>query len=132
MVPLPRSLPGDARRRSGTSYLDLEDAVLRDYQARLADGRPVTLEALLEGPLGRWDENFSYRTISPRHFEAAAFRICQVLFEGEYSDVLRPMVHYVPLKKDFSNFDQVVELITDHISREEIVENAHRDSDPLG
>ena len=112
---------------SGTSYVDLEDAVLRDYQARLADGRPVTLEALLEGPLGRWDENFSYRTISPRHFEAAAFRICQVLFEGEYSDVLRPMVHYVPLKKDFSNFDQVVELITDHISREEIVENAHRD-----
>ena len=67
-----------------------------------------------QGPLGRWDDNFSYRTISPRHFEAAAFRICQVMFEGEYSDVLRPMVHYVPLKKDFSNFDQVVELITDH------------------
>ncbi len=112
---------------SGTSYLDLEDEVLRDYQARLVEGRLVTLEALLEGPLGQWDENFSYRTISPRHFEAAAFRICQVLFEGEYSDVLKPMVHYVPLKKDFSNFDEVVQLITDPQSREAIVENAHRD-----
>ena len=78
-----------------------------------ASGRPVTLEALQEGALGRWDHNFSYRTISPRHFEAAAFRICQVLFEGEYSGVLRPMVHYIPLKKDFSNFDQVVGLIGD-------------------
>jgi hypothetical protein len=112
---------------SGTSYLDLEDEVYRDYQARLADGRPVTLEAMLEGPLGRWDENFSYRTISPRHFEAAAFRICQVLFEGEYSGVLEPMVHYVPLKKDFSNFDDVVGMISDPRVRDEITGNAYRD-----
>ena len=46
----------------------LEDEVLADHRARTADGRPVTLEALLEGPLGRLDHNFSYRTISPRHF----------------------------------------------------------------
>jgi hypothetical protein len=112
---------------SGTSYIDLEDEVLRDYEARIADGRPVTLAGLQEGALGRWDHNYSYRTISPRHFEAAAFRILQVMFEGEYSGVLEPMVHYVPLKKDFSNFDQVVALISDRAVREEIVENAHRD-----
>ena len=112
---------------SGASYLDLEDEVLADYRARTADGRPVTLEALSEGPLNRLDHNFSYRTISPRHFEAAAFRICQILFEGEYSGVLEPMVHYIPLKKDFSNFDEVVELVQDRQAREEIVENAHRD-----
>lgn len=112
---------------SGTSYLDLDDEVYRDYRARLADGRPVTLEALQQGPLGRWDHNYSYRTISPRHFEAAAFRICQVMFEGEYSGVLQPMVHYVPLKKDFSNFDEVVGLISDPSVRGQIVENAHRD-----
>ncbi len=112
---------------SGTSYIDLEDEVLHDYEARLADGRPVTLAALQEGPLGRWDHNYSYRTISPRHFEAAAFRILQVLFEGEYSGVLEPMVHYVPLKKDFSNLEQVVALIGDRAVREQIVENAHRD-----
>ena len=112
---------------SGTSYLDLEDEVLNDWKERTAEGRPVTLEALNEGPLGRIDHNYSYRTISPRHFEAAAFRICQVMFEGEYSGVLKPMVHYIPLKKDFSNFDQVVALIDDRRICEEIVENAHRD-----
>ncbi len=112
---------------SGTSYIDLEDEVLRDYEARVKAGRPVTLEALQEGPLGRLDHNHSYRTISPRHFEAAAFRICQVLFEGQYSGVLEPMVHYVPLKKDFSNFEEVIELIGDRRVREQIAENAHRD-----
>ena len=47
------------------------------------------------------------RTISPRHFEAAAFRVCQVLFEGRYAGVMEPMRHYIPLRKDFSNFDEV-------------------------
>jgi hypothetical protein len=112
---------------SGTSYIDLEDEVLTDYRTRVVQGRPLTLEALQQGPLGRWDHNFSYRTISPRHFEAAAFRICQILFEGEYSGVLQPMVHYVPLKKDFSNFDEVVRRISDPRVRAEITENAHRD-----
>ena len=112
---------------SGTSYIDLEDEVLRDYEARVKAGRPVTLEALQEGPLGRLDHNYSYRTISPRHLEAAAFRICQVLFEGQYSGVLEPMVHYVPLKKDLSNFEEVIELIRDRRVREQIAENAHRD-----
>lgn len=112
---------------SGTSYLDLEDEVLRDYEARVKDGRPVTLEALSEGPLGQWDHNFSYRTIGPRHLEAAAFHVCQVLFEGEYSGVLEPMVHYLPLKKDFSNFEEVVDWLADRGLREEIAENAHRD-----
>ena len=112
---------------SGTSYIDIEDEVLRDYQARIAVGRPVTLAELQTGPLAWLDHNFSYRTISPRHFEAAAFRICQVLFEGEYSGVLEPMIHYVPLKKDFSNLEHVIELIGDRATREEITENAHRD-----
>ena len=91
---------------SGTSYLDLEDEVTRDYTARARRRAAGHARGAPEGPLGRWDHNYSYRTISPRHFEAAAFRICQVLFEGEYSGVLQPMVHYVPLKKDFSNFER--------------------------
>jgi hypothetical protein len=37
------------------------------------------------------------------------------------------MVHYLPLKKDFSNFDEVVDWLADRGLREEIAENAHRD-----
>ncbi len=112
---------------SGTSYLDLEDEVYRDYAA--ASGRRQAGHA--RGADGRaaraLDHNYSYRTISPRHFEAAAFRICQVLFEGEYSGVLQPMVHYLPLKKDFSNFEEVVRQLSDDGLRREIADNAHRD-----
>ena len=57
--------------------------------------------------LYQYEDNIPYRTISPRHFEASALRLCQILLEGKYSGVMRPMVHYIPLKKDFSNFDEV-------------------------
>ena len=47
--------------------------------------------------------------ISPRHLEACATRTCQVLVEGEYSGVLRPGEHYIPVRKDLSNLDDVLE-----------------------
>ena len=37
------------------------------------------------------------------------------------------MRHYIPLKKDFSNFDEVVERFSDDDLRRELTENAHRD-----
>jgi hypothetical protein len=68
-----------------------------------------------------------YRTISPRHLEAAAFRVCQILFDGHYSGVLEPDVHYLALRKDFSNIDEVLRRFRDAETRREIAENAHRD-----
>jgi hypothetical protein len=110
---------------SGVSAFDLEDEVMNEYDARVAEGLPVGLDDLRTLP--RWEDVVYYRTISPRHFEAAALRVCQVLFEGRYSGALEPMVHYIPLAKDFSNFDEVVRLIRDPDVRRELTENAHRD-----
>ena len=67
------------------------------------------------------------RTISPRHFEAAAMRSCQILYEGHYSGVMEPMTHFIPLRKDFSNFEEVVDAFCDVELRERLIENAHRD-----
>jgi len=72
-------------------------------------------------------EPIPYRTIAPRHFEAAGLRSCQILYEGSYSGVLEPMVHYIPLKKDFSNFDQVVARYRDAALRRALITNAYRD-----
>ena len=96
---------------SGVSAFDLEDEVFEEHKRRLAAGLSVGLEDLQTLP--RWEDVVYYRTIGPRHFEAAALRVCQVLFEGRYSGVMEPMVHYIPLKKDFSNLDEVVRLIRD-------------------
>ena len=110
---------------SGVSAFDLEDAVLSEYTSRLREGLPVGLEDLQTLP--RWEDVVHYRTVSPRHFEAASLRVCQVLFEGHYSGVMEPMVHYIPLRKDFSNLDDVVAMCRDDAFCRELTENAHRD-----
>jgi hypothetical protein len=110
---------------SGVSAFDLEDAVLDEYNRRMALGLSVGLEDLETLP--RWEDVVYYRTVSPRHFEAASLRVCQVLFEGRYSGALEPMVHYIPLRKDFSNLDEVLEMCRDEALCRELADNAHRD-----
>jgi hypothetical protein len=110
---------------SGASCFDLEDEVLEEFDARVRDGLPVGIADLTTLP--RWEDRVYYRTVSPRHFEAAALRVTQVLFEGRYSGVLEPMVHYIPLRKDFSNFDEVLARIHDDELCAQLAENAYRD-----
>jgi hypothetical protein len=112
---------------AGVSVFDLEDEVRQEYGKLSAIGRTPTIEELERGALGRWDGRVPLRSISPRHFEAAALQTCQILFEGRYSEVMQPMVHYIPLRKDFSNFDEVLEQIRDSGLRAEIVKNAYQD-----
>ena len=65
--------------------------------------------------------------VSPRVFEAAAARAALILFEGDYSGVVEADVHYIPLKKDFSNLDEVFERLKDVAALEEMVERTYRD-----
>jgi hypothetical protein len=110
---------------SGASAVDLEDQVITEYRELVERGIRPTVDDLKT--LEHWDFVIDERTISPRHFEAAALRVCQVLFEGHYAGVMEPDRHYIALRKDFSNFDAVVEAIRDRDRRREIAENAHRD-----
>jgi hypothetical protein len=110
---------------SGVSAFDLEDEVLTEYNQRLRLGLGVGLDDLETLP--RWEDVVRYRTVSPRHFEAASLRVCQVLFEGHYSGVMKPMVHYIPLRKDFSNLDAVLEMCRDDALCRTLTDNAHRD-----
>jgi hypothetical protein len=112
---------------SGASCVDLEDEVREEYERLTEAGEMVTIERLEQGALGRWDGKVQLRTTSSRHFEAAALRTCQVMYEGNYSGALRPMEHYIPLKKDFSNFDEVIERFRDRDVRRELTDNAYRD-----
>jgi len=112
---------------AGVSILDIDDVVRPQYERLMADNPDLGFEEAHAKLLHQFEDNIPYRTISPRHFEAAAFRVCQILFEGKYSGIMQPMVHYIPLKKDFSNFKHVISLFKDDALRHELTENAYRD-----
>ncbi len=71
------------------------------------------------------EDSIPLAQISPRLFEAIALRTLCILYEGEYSGVLKPWRHYVPLKKDHSNMTEVVDVLRDPQKMAEIIANAY-------
>lgn len=112
---------------AGVSIFDINDTVRPEYERLIALNPNITLDEISNCLLDKWENNIYYRTISPRHFEASALHTCQILFEGNYSGIMKPMVHYIPLKKDFSNFDEVIYNFRNVELRRHITENAYRD-----
>lgn len=73
------------------------------------------------------DGNINIVALSPRHLEACVTRTCQILVEGEYSGVLKPGIHYISLKKDFSNVDDALAIAQNDKVRKQITDNAYQD-----
>ena len=69
--------------------------------------------------------NVNYPQLSPRHFEAAATGTVQILYPGRYSDILTAGRHYLPLERDYSNLDAVIDFIRDESTRRQMTETAY-------
>lgn len=65
--------------------------------------------------------------ISPRVFEAIMMRTALVMKEGLYSGVLKPWLHYIPLKDDLSNIKQIFDVLNDHDFLDSITLSAYND-----
>ena len=97
---------------SGSNVFDWDgrlDKKIADYRKSHRAGEDEVYEQVVK-PLERpgW-----MNQVSPKVFEAIMFRTVLVLFEGNYSGVLEPGRHYIPLKKDGSNLDEVFGLLRD-------------------
>lgn len=77
-------------------------------------------------PLNREGE-INVVAISPRHLEACITKTVQILVEGDYNNILLPNIHYIPLKEDLSNVDDILILLSDDVNRKRIADNAYND-----
>lgn len=71
------------------------------------------------------EDKICFAQISPRCFEAIALRTLCILYEGEYSGILTPWRHFIPLKKDHSNMAEIVACLKDPIQVATIISNAY-------
>lgn len=112
---------------AGTSVFDLDDTARERTDAILAAEPELTFDEVERRVLHEYEDKVFYRTVSPRHFEAAAFRVTQILYRGRYSGVMEPGVHYLALEKDFSNFEDVMARFADPEVRRRITDRAYDD-----
>ncbi|MCG2576275.1 hypothetical protein LZ012_04630 [Dechloromonas sp. XY25] len=112
---------------SGSNVFDFDGSTKPAIEAFLKEHPDADFESVHECFLQGRDETIHMNQISPRIFEAIALRAGLVLFEGNYSGVVRPWEHFIPLKKDFSNVDEVFSALEDLPSLEAMIQRAYDD-----
>jgi hypothetical protein len=110
----------------GSSVLDRRGEIGAHVRALRAEDSALTFDAVdvaMEGELSR----HHIASIAPRQLEAVITRTAQLLIEGQYSGVLTPWTHYIPLKADLSNLSEVMAALADTPQLEQMVERAYAD-----
>jgi glycosyltransferase involved in cell wall biosynthesis len=108
---------------SGSNIFDF-DGSLQDIACRHRD---LPYEEMHSRFFAQHEGPVQMNQISPRIFEAIRLRTALVLFEGKYSNVVVADVHYIPLKKDYSNIDDVFAKLEDFDLLESLTSRAYRD-----
>ena len=112
---------------SGASVFDFSGQVQAAVEADLAADPKLDFETLRCRHFAHLENRIRLNQISPRCFEAAALRSLMILYDGEYSGRLVPWRHYVPLRKDHSNFGEVAATLRDADLTRDITERAYRE-----
>lgn len=110
---------------TGSNVFDYDGTLIPAIDAYLEANPGITFDQFFERFLKNYETEEIMNQISPRAFEAIAVRTALILFEGRYVDVLQPNVHYIPLKKDFSNIDEVLAKLQDDAFLEAMTERAY-------
>ncbi|RIK31450.1 MAG: hypothetical protein DCC56_04490 [Anaerolineae bacterium] len=111
----------------GASILDRDGSVRQKTEAYLAERPHADFDEVERACFPGRDGELNYMAISPKHLESCATRTCQILVEGEYNGILTPGVHYIELKRDFSNIGQVMEDVRTDRLRGTITQRAYTD-----
>lgn len=111
---------------SGSDVLDHRGEIRSLVEQQLRENSALSYEEITARMPAGWDGHRFY-ALSPCHFEAVVAKTCQILVEGDYSGVLRPHEHYVPIKRDLSNLGEALAAIEDASHIERIVERAYKD-----
>lgn len=111
---------GQIGNEPGGDYFELTDATRKAVNALLATKPDAGLDEIHAAFFANYQNPVPGRIIGSRQIEAAATKTVQILFEGEYGGYLQPHIHYIPLKKDFSNLGEVIRQFRDKSEAERI------------
>jgi len=111
----------------GSTVIDPEGEIWKKGEKFVNENTGATFEEIEKNVFPGMDGNLGLIAISPRHLEAVATKTCQVLVEGSYNNILEANKHYIPVKRDFSNLDEVFGKMRDKELCSKMVDTAYAD-----
>jgi hypothetical protein len=110
---------------SGTYYLDRTGQIIEDVKKYAQRHPKVSFQEIYDLYFKNRQNCVSGKAISSRHFEPIGTKTCQILVEGEYNGILKADEHYIGVKKDLSNIEDVIQRFKDNSYRRSMVERAY-------
>lgn len=104
-------------------YGNIKDAIAK----KLRENPEISYEEIFDLYLKEHEGKVIMNQVSPKMFEAISLKTALILFEGSYSNILKPGVHYIELKKDFTNIDEVLDKVMDDEYLQKLVDGAYSD-----
>jgi len=112
---------------SGASLIDFTGEIQKKVESHEQQFGETEFKVLKDLYFKEEDYKHPFNVISPRCFEAAALKTLMIMYPGEYSGVLEPWRHYVPLNKDHSNMEEVISVLQTPEKSKNIIENAYQE-----
>ena len=85
--------------------------------------KQISNEEIQKSILKKEDRNKAYTCLSPRNIESAMIGTLQILVEGEYGNIIKPFIDYIPVKEDCRNLNEILDLINDHNYCKKVIKN---------
>ncbi len=110
---------------SGANVFDEYGDIRRNIEKALATDPTLSYEQIFVRYLAQHEGKVVVNQVSPKVFESIAYKTALVMFEGTYSGVVDPWKHYIPLKKDFSNVDDVLSKLANDAYLQALADRAY-------
>lgn len=110
---------------SGSNVFDIDGSLPKAIKDLLDKYPGISFEEVHRQVLAAHEGLVTMNQVSPKIFEAIRLRTALVLFEGAYSGVVKPDLHYIPLRKDYANIDEVFEKLQDFDFLEALTQRAY-------
>jgi hypothetical protein len=122
-----RSCTATLGTESGANVLDEDGNIRRSVEQALKQDPAASYQEIRSRFIAPHEGKIRMNQVSPRVFEAIVCGTALVLFEGQYSGVLRLGQHYISLRKDFSNVDDVLDKLHDNTYVQRMTKAAYVD-----
>jgi hypothetical protein len=110
---------------SGSYYLERTGAVINSAKKFTIAHPEINFDKVYSLFFEGLPKNEYTKCISSRHFEPIGTKTCQLLVEGKYNNILQSDIHYIRIKKDLSNIDDVIARLKDEHYRTQMVEKTY-------
>lgn len=111
----------------GATLLDPDGRIKAAVDRYTADLPNASFEEVAANCFPGLDGMIGLKALSPRHFEAAITKTCQAMIEGKFEGIFKANIHYIPIKEDFSNLEEVFRKVRDVKYCEEMAERTYKD-----